>query len=141
MSEMRPSYLVGRADRILRSQLEEMLSHTRVSLPELTALSVLAARPGLSNARLARRSLVTPQGMHKVMKSLEQQGLVRRRAAGGRMLGAETTAKGRAILTKLEPLRRDVESEFLGVLDSDEREEFVRILAKLCERSHSPGSE
>ena len=57
MAETRTSYLVGRADRLLRSILEECLADHPLTLNEVTALSVLASRPGLSNAGLARRSV------------------------------------------------------------------------------------
>ena len=70
MSDVTASYLIGRADRIISTHLEAALQGSGLSLPEFTALSVLATRPGLSNARLARRSLVTPQAMHKVIRSL-----------------------------------------------------------------------
>ncbi len=132
MSELRPSYLIGRAARISRAQLDSVLADTGVSLPELTALSVLASKPGLSNARLARRSLVTPQAMHKVVTSLERQGLVTRTAAGGRTLGADITIAGLDVLRRAEPLMRAAESEFLAGLDGDERHEFVRLLTKVC---------
>lgn len=132
MSESRPSYLIGRAARISRSRLEGILADVDISLPELTALSVLASKPGLSNARLARRSLVTPQAMHKVMTSLEHRGLVTRTAAGGRTLGADITVEGLAVLRKAEPLMRAAETEFLGRLEHDERDQFVRLLTKVC---------
>lgn len=132
MSELRLSYLVGRASRVLQTRIETVLDDTGVTLSELTALSVLAARPGLSNARLARRGLVTPQAMHKVMKSLERQGLVVRSAAKGRSLGAEVTRDGFDVLRRIEPLLVAEEDEFLRPLDRGERMQFVKMLTRVC---------
>jgi DNA-binding MarR family transcriptional regulator len=142
MSELRTSYLVGRADRVLRARLEESLAAAGVTLNELTVLSVLAARPGLSNARLARRSLVTPQAMHKVVRSLEDRGLVRRSsaAAGGRSLEAVITDAGRQLLADLEPLLTAVESAYLAPLDASERVAFESMLRRVS-RLDSGGQE
>lgn len=124
------SYLVGRVDRILKAELEEALADSGLSLPEYTALSVLSTRPGLSNARLARRSLVTPQAMHKVMRSLESQGLVSRTAPAndGRSLEAEITDAGRGILAGLADRIRRAEDQVFSGLDAGERRELLRLL-------------
>ena len=45
-----------------------------LSLNQYTTLSVLDQRGGLSNAQLARRSLVSPQSMNEVLLALEQRG-------------------------------------------------------------------
>jgi DNA-binding MarR family transcriptional regulator len=131
------SYLIGRADRIISAELEDALVDTGLSLPEFTALSVLAARPGLSNARLARRSLVTPQAMHKVVRALESAGLVRRTPLpeGGRALATTITEAGEALVAQVLPRIRAVENQMLHALTASERRELVRLL----ERATSPG--
>lgn len=136
VTEQRASYLVGRADRVLRAELEEVLGEVGITVAEITALSVLAARPGLSNARLARRSLVTPQGMHKVMKSLESNGFVTRSSSGGRKLDAFITDDGRAMLDRVEPLMDAVEADFLADLSAAERASFVDMLARVSGLAH-----
>lgn len=130
MAEPTVSYLIGRADRLVRAQLDEALRETELSVPELTALSVLETRPGLSNARLARRSLVTPQAMHKVVRSLEERQLVKRTAApsGGRTLETVITEMGAQKLRELRPLLRDAEDRALFALGADDRAELLRLL-------------
>ena len=139
VSELTASYLIGRADRIVRARLEEALDDTGLSLPEFTALSVLTARPRLSNARLARRSLVTPQAMHKVIRSLEDAGLVTRsaRPRGGRNLEATITDAGAELVARLLPRIAVAEDRALAALDSAERRELTRLLALAT--STSPG--
>jgi DNA-binding MarR family transcriptional regulator len=137
MSELTASYLIGRADRIISAGLEAALHGSGLSLPEFTALSVLAARPGLSNARLARRSLVTPQAMHKVVRSLEQAGLVTRSAPphGGRTLETQITEAGSELLDEMLPRTAEAESRTLSALNQTEREELVRLLIRVTARS------
>ena len=68
--EPRLSYLIGRLDRVLRRRLSAAVEPVGLTLPAYTALSVLRAQDGLSNAQLARRSLVTPQSMSEVLALL-----------------------------------------------------------------------
>jgi len=62
MTEPRPTlvYVVGRVNQGVRRELRKALSPWRLTVPELTTLSVLRTRPGLSNAQLSRRALTTP---------------------------------------------------------------------------------
>jgi DNA-binding MarR family transcriptional regulator len=73
---------------------------------------------------------VTPQAMHKVMRSLEDAGLVERTTPprGGRTLEAVITTKGQRALTKASPLVSLAEDRALILLDDHDREELRRIL-------------
>jgi DNA-binding MarR family transcriptional regulator len=71
-------YIVGRVNQGVRREMRARLAPLNLSVQEYTALSVLRARPGLSNAQLARRSLVTPQSMIEILAKLERRGLVKR---------------------------------------------------------------
>lgn len=142
VTDTRTSYLIGRGDRLLRSELEHHLDGSELTLNEVTVLSVLVARPGLSNAGLARRSLVTPQAMHKVVRSLETAGLIERTASpnGGRSLETTVTAKGTRLLAEAEALVAEAEAAFLEPLDADEQRELRRLLLKAArlERGSDP---
>jgi len=109
--EPRVSYLVGRLDRILRRRLGDALAPHGLSLPEYTTLSVLRARSGLSNAQLARRSLITPQAMNEVLARLEGRGLVRREVdpAHARIRRARLTAAGETLLAAADAATAPVE--------------------------------
>lgn len=142
MAEQTVSYLIGRTDRLIRAQLEAALAGTGVSLTEFTALSVLANRPGLSNARLARRSLVTPQAMHKVVRSLEAAGLVERAPLpeGGRQLATTITTAGSRLVAEVLPRIAAAEDRTLQALDAAERRELVRLLTLANAASAPPPS-
>ena len=93
---------------------------TGLTLPAYTALSVLRDQDGLSNARLARRSLVTPQSMSEVLALLVEQGYVRRSAepGHGRVIRMELTEAGNRALERCDRAVDAVEREMLGDLDA-----------------------
>ena len=119
----RVSYLVGRLDRLLRRRLGRALAECGLSLPEYTTLSVLSVRGGLSNAQLARRSLITPQAANEVLTRLEERKLLRRVADPdhGRVRPAELTAAGRRLLAAADAAVDALEREMLVELTAHER--------------------
>ena len=120
--EPRLSYAIARLDRVLRRRLSAAVEPAGLTLPAYTALSVLRAQDGLSNAQLARRSLVTPQSMSEVLTLLVDRGYVRRRAepGHGRIIRTELTKAGSRALGRCDRAVDDVEQEMLGDLDADE---------------------
>jgi DNA-binding MarR family transcriptional regulator len=140
-SEPRLSYLVGRLDRVLRRRLSEAVEPAGLSLPAYTALSVLRVHGGLSNAQLARRSLVTPQSTAEALAQLVDAGFVRRRPdpEHGRILRAELTAAGRRALERCDRAVDAVERELFGGLGAEGTAALRRLLAALPEEQ-SPAS-
>jgi DNA-binding MarR family transcriptional regulator len=120
--EPRLSYVIGRLDRVLRRRLAAAIEPTGLTLPAYTALSVLRTQDGLSNARLARRSLVTPQSMSEVLALLVAKGYVRRSAepGHGRVIRMELTTTGNHALEQCDRAVDAVEREMLGDLDPGE---------------------
>jgi DNA-binding MarR family transcriptional regulator len=128
--EPRLSYVIGRLDRVLRRRLSAAVEPAGLTLPAYTALSVLRAQDGLSNARLARRSLVTPQSMSEVLTVLVDQGYVRRAAepGHGRVIRIELTKAGSRALERCDRAVDDVERVLLGDLDADEAASLRAVL-------------
>src|SRR5437763_14102933 len=122
MAEPRLSYLIGRLERLVRPRLAAAVGPAGLTLPAYTALSVLKTQDGLSNAQLARRSLVTPQSMSEVLVLLVEQGYVRRRAGPdhGRVIRTELTAAGGRALARCDRAVDEVEREMLRDLDPGE---------------------
>ena len=134
--EPRLSYLIGRLERVLRRRVIAAIEPDGLSLPAYTALSVLRAQNGLSNAQLARRSLVTPQSMSEVLALLVELRYVRRRAepGHGRVLRTELTAAGRRALERCDRAVDAVERELLSDLESDEAADLRDALLR-CSRA------
>jgi DNA-binding MarR family transcriptional regulator len=133
-------YLVGRMDRLVRQAISKVVGPRGLSVNQYTTLSVLDRRSGLSNAQLARRALVSPQSMNEVLLTLEQRGLVQRRAhpEHGRILQARLTAKGRSVLAACDDEVRQVEDRMVRCLDEEDRTAFRDAMLR-CIRSLQGG--
>jgi DNA-binding MarR family transcriptional regulator len=120
--EPRLSYVIGRLDRVLSRRLSAAVAREGLTLPAYTALSVLRVQDGLSNARLARRSLVTPQSMSEVLAQLVDQGFVRRTAepGHGRVIRMELTKAGLRALERCDGAVDEIEREMLAGFDAAE---------------------
>jgi DNA-binding MarR family transcriptional regulator len=132
-------YVIARLDRAIRRELEARLRASDLTPPQYTALSVLSARSGLSNAQLARRCYVTPQSMSEVILLLERRGLIRRApdAANKRILRTVLTPAGRDVLSACDAAVEDVEEKMLATLDSDAA---CRLRTDLIECVHNLGA-
>ena len=137
--EPRLSYVIGRLDRVLRRRLSAAVEPIGLTLPAYTALSVLRVRDGLSNAHLARLSLVTPQSMSEVLAQLVAKGYVRRRAepGHGRVIRIDLTKAGTRALERGDKAVDEVEREMLVALDADEAAS-LRTALQLCGRALEP---
>jgi len=128
---VRLSYVIARLDRAVRRGIEEAIQPAALTIPQFTALSVLARRSGLSNAQLARRAYITPQSMNEVVLQLEAKGLLKREPdpAHRRILRAKVTRKGRSVLERCEAAVAEMEERMLAALDDQGRERLIHDLA------------
>ena len=131
-------YLVGRIDRVVRRAIDDVVKAHGLSVNQYTTLSVLDHRSGLSNAQLARRSLVSPQSANEVLLTLEQRGLVRRRAhpEHGRILQTRLTAKGRRALAACDDDVRGVEAAMVKALDAKQQKALRQALLSCIHSMH-----
>jgi len=139
-TEPRLAYVIGRLDRALRRQLDDAVRPHGLTTPQYTALSVLRARGGLSNAQLARRSFMTPQSMSEVVAALLAKGLVRRDAhpTHGRILLTELTPAGATALEACDEAVDRIEAQMVGELNASERERLLDSL-RSCVRMLAAG--
>jgi DNA-binding MarR family transcriptional regulator len=117
-------YIIGRLNQAVRREIEERIRPHSLTIPQYTALSILRDRGGLSNAQLARRTLVTPQSMNEVIAVLERDGLIRRApdANHRRILRTTLTPKGRKVLAACDRSIEEMEELMLSELSPAERE-------------------
>jgi len=135
----RVSYVIARLDRALRRQIADMVAPHGLTATQYTALSVLRAGKGLSNAQLARRSYVTPQSMIEMLGTLEAKGLIERSPSPdhGRILRTELTAKGRRLLARCDEDLDRIESEMTSELSPEERSSFEHMLRSCVHMLHA----
>ncbi len=71
------SYFLRLAEHDIRWHINVALKSLQLTLPTYSVLSVLEARPGLTNAQLARECSVSPQTMVRMLHSLEKEHLLK----------------------------------------------------------------
>ena len=135
----RVSYVIARLDRALRRQIADMVAPHGLTATQYTALSVLRAGKGLSNAQLARRSYVTPQSMIEMLGTLESKGLIQRSPAPdhGRILRTELTTKGRRLLSRCDEELDRIETDMTSELTPDELAAFEHMLRSCVHMLHA----
>ena len=108
-------YALKRAATALRTAMEAALRPLDLTVPQYSCLEVLAQRPGLSNAELARAVFVTRQSMNLVLRGLQDRRLIARPATAphGRALPSQLTPAGRAQLRAASSAVRAVEQRML----------------------------
>jgi len=84
-----------RAAIALRAAMDAELREQGLSVPQYACLELLAQRPGVSNAELARGAFVSRQAMHQLLAGLGTAGLVSSRGQGRNERFALTAAGAR----------------------------------------------
>lgn len=113
------SYMIARVDRIISKLLSEQLKELNISLPQYTALSVLAARGSLTNVKLAERSFIKPQSANKIVQDLLSMGWITKQAdpEHGRRILVQLTAAGHDKLAECHLIVDQLEAKMLGDID------------------------
>jgi DNA-binding MarR family transcriptional regulator len=90
----------------------------------------------LSGAELARRLLISPQGVQLALSALERRGLVERKQdpQHGRILQAYLTDDGRAVTAAALADALAAHESVFGVLTSDEQQQLHDLLARVVEQ-------
>lgn len=116
--------------------VNDAVSQHGVSTAQIGVLRQLANEPGLSGAELARRMLITPQGVQLALKALEQRGLVERKTdpQHARILKAYLTAEGRRVAAAVVGDAIAAHEAVFGVLTPDEQRTLRDLLARVVEK-------
>jgi DNA-binding MarR family transcriptional regulator len=107
-----------------------------VSTAQIGILRQLADEAGLSGAELARRLLITPQGVQLALKSMEDRGLVYRKPdpRHARILKVYLTDKGRGVAAAAVSDAIAAHEAVFDVLTPDEQQVLRDLLAKVVEK-------
>lgn len=135
-------WLLKQAFYFSLTTVNEAISEHGVSTAQVGLLRQLANEPGLSGAELARRLLITPQGVQLALTALERRGLVERtpNPQHGRILQAYLTDEGRAVTAAVLTDALGAHSEVFGVLTADEQQTLRALLTRVIEQGtgHAP---
>lgn len=126
-------YLLKEAASALRSAMEEVLRPLGMNITHYSCLELLAQRPGLSNAELARGAFVTRQTMNVLLQSLERDGFVTRATepTAGKALPTQLTECGRRSLEQASAAVRSVEVRMLSGMSQEEQAAAFRSLRSM----------
>ena len=107
-----------------------------VSTAQIGVLRQLANEPGLSGAELARRLLISPQGVQLALTALERRGLVERKQdpQHGRILQAYLTETGRNVASTVVNDAIAAHERVFGVLTHDEQQALRVLLGRVVEK-------
>ena len=113
------SYMIARVDRIISKLLTEQLKQLNITLPQYTALSVLAAKGCLSNAKLAERSFIKPQSANKILQDLLSFGWIEKHSdpTHGRRILIQLTASGQSKIAECNFIVEQLEQNMLKGID------------------------
>lgn len=129
-------WLLKQAFYFSLTTVNEAISEHGVSTAQIGLLRQLANEPGLSGAELARRLLITPQGVQLALTALERRGLVERKQdpRHGRILQAYLTDEGRAVTSAVLADALAAHAKVFGVLSDDEQATLRALLARVVEQ-------
>ena len=132
-------YLLRQAAAGYRNRLERALAGLDVTQPQFAVLTMAAAYPGLSNADLARLSLLTPQTVSVIVANLKRSGLLdsRPHAAHGRIQQLALTARGQKILEHCKAHVLALERKLSGGLSPQQERAVREWLVKVAVESAS----
>lgn len=140
----RLGYVLKRAQHALRTRMDDALRPLGLTSPQYSVLAAVELEPGLSNARLARATFVTPQTMQGTLSNLERDGLLVREAdpEHGRILRSLLTPQGKAVLARAHRLVEEVEHVMTSAVGTTEAARMAGLLARCADAldaSDDPG--
>ena len=129
-------WLLKQAFHFSLTTVNEAVKPHGVSTAHLGVLRQLTQEPGLSGAELARRLLITPQGVQLALTGLERRGLVERRQdpGHGRILHAYLTDEGRRVAAAVFTDAVAAHHRVFGVLSAAEQEQLRDLLGRVIEQ-------
>jgi DNA-binding MarR family transcriptional regulator len=122
--------LLKHVQQALRSEVEQALAGSGLTLPQAAVLSALRLRAGQSSAELARAGFMRPQSMAEVLEGMVAAGLVTRRPhpAGGRALLLELTPDGARTVREVDAAMGGVEARMLRDLSPADQDTLHDLL-------------
>ncbi|MBW0015392.1 MarR family transcriptional regulator [Mycobacterium sp.] len=129
-------WLLKQAFYFSLTSVNDAISNHGVSTAQIGVLRQLSNEPGLSGAELARRLLISPQGVQLALTALERRGLVERKQdpQHKRILQAYLTDEGRDVVARVLGDALTAHEEVFGVLSGEEQETLRELLARVVEK-------
>ncbi len=137
----RPGFLIRRLHQIHLAMFSEECSAFGVTPVQFSIMSVAAAQPGLEQARLGHEVGVDRATLANVVARLETRVLLERTPSltDRRLKHVSLTPEGLDLLARIEAPARRAHVRTIEALPDNEREAFLRALAKLVAAGNGYG--
>jgi DNA-binding MarR family transcriptional regulator len=129
-------WLLKQAFHFSLNTVNDAISSHGVTTAQTGLMRQLANEPGLSGAELARRLLISPQGVQLALTALERRGLVERKQdpQHGRILRSYLTERGQAVASAVVSDAIEAHERVFGVLTDDEQRLLHHLLTRVVEK-------
>ena len=137
-----PGYLLARLGEASSRRFHKALEPEGLHPRHFGVMTMVAARPGMSQQQLHEKTAIDPSSMVAVIDELESHGLAERRQHPGdrRARTIYLTAQGEQTLKRIRGLADDLQREFFAALSASERRELHALLRKLAGSAMSVGA-
>ena len=117
-----------------RHPVERALADLRVTPPQFSVLTMLAAYPGISNADLARLTLLTPQTVSTIVANLERAGAIVRQPHHyhGRIQRIDLSETGKSLLAAYRERVQGIERHLADELSREEESVLRKWLVRVA---------
>ncbi|MER6436033.1 MarR family transcriptional regulator [Streptomyces sp. NPDC001185] len=128
-------------DRLVDAEAP-LLAASGLTMWEYIVLDRLSRRPAPNQLTLAREIKHDKTRLIKLLDRLQQRALIDRQrdASDRRSQTVSITSEGRALHATARAAIREMEDEFLAVLEPDERRSLLAILPRLAPQNHHSSS-
>lgn len=130
VAEMLPIFIREFAKRQIK-----MCSETSLSVPQFAILDILAARGSCKMSELAETLNLTLSAVTVIIDKMIKMKLVKRERSGTdrRVVNVSMVAKGKELASRIRSLRRNIANDLFSPLGQKDKNEYIRILGKVCE--------
>jgi DNA-binding MarR family transcriptional regulator len=128
-----PGYLLARLGETSRRRFAEVMEPTGLDGRHFRVLTMVAARPGMTQQQLHEKTLIDPSSMVAVIDDLETRGFAERRQDpdDGRARTIFLTPAGERFERRITRLAAELQDELLAPLEEQERVTLHTLLRKL----------
>ncbi len=116
------AYIIGRLDQSINNHFRKALAPIGLTVAQYTALSVFYSSGHLSSAKLAERTMVSPQAANALIKGMEHSGWIERSPDPdhGRIIYISLTEEGENILDDCDKVISKLECQMLKDLSDQQ---------------------
>ena len=132
----RPGFLLRRAHQISAAVFESACIEVGLTQAQYGVLTVLHSAPDIDQSRLARALAFDKVTVLRVLRGLEERGLVTRMVAAEnrRQMSVRLTAQGKRLLKKTEQPVRLAYQQLMAPLTQKESEQLIVLLQRLTNK-------